>query len=111
MASKYVDMKQNDHKNWVDEVLDSMGHVGKADAPDGLLSKIEAKLYEQPIKAKRIPLRIVSLAAASIALLIFLNAMLLSKQPNMSVQKTKQDGMESVIQYYGLSDQGVNYGI
>lgn len=106
-------MKQNDHKNWVDEVLGSMGHVGKADAPDGLLSKIEAKLYEQPIKAKRIPLRTVSLAAASIALLIFLNAMLLSKQPNIGVgvQKAKQDGMESVIQYYGLSDQGVNYGI
>lgn len=104
-------MKQNDHTNWVDEVLDSMGHVGKADAPDGLLSKIEAKLYEQPIVVKRIPLRTVSLAAASIALLIFLNAMLLSKQPNTVMHKGKQDGMESVIQYYGLSDQGVNYGI
>lgn len=98
-------MEQMDKNQWIEEVLNSAENIHKVDPSHKVWSKIQGRLSK-----KTISLRTVYAAAAGIALLIFANTMLLTKQADRQ-EPNAHNGMESVIDYYGLDDQDLNYGI
>lgn len=96
-----------DEKNkWIEEIIGA-GGVHRAQPPADLFHKIEQKIAGTYPVAKTIPLRAVSVAAASIVLLVALN-ILVTLKSNQVKPQYKGDGMQQVAEYYGLTD---NYGI
>jgi hypothetical protein len=99
-------MKRKGDNMRFDEILNSMEGAGRAQAPEGLFRKIEQRLQGKFPVVKTIPLRMVSLAAASILLLLAINVFIASE--NKTTAHQKQDGMQGLVEYYGFTD---NYGI
>jgi len=95
-------MPKMEKDKWVDGIMDSFDGLERAAPPGTLLHKIEQKLGEKVSYARTIPLRTVSLAAASILLLLAVNVYLLREQP--SADKGNENEVESVIEYYGLDN-------
>ena len=91
----------------IEEIINSTGGVQRAQPPDDLFRKIEQKITGSFSKARTIPLRTVSAAAASILLLLALNVFIALKR-NDAKPQYKGDGMQQVAEYYGLTD---NYAI
>lgn len=98
-------MKGNGNNMELDDIINSMAGAWRAQPPAGLFSKIEQRLHERFPVVKAIPLRTVSLAAASILLLLAINIFIASKETG---NKRGQDSMQGLVEYYGLTD---NYGI
>ena len=97
-----------DEKNkWIEEIIGSAGNAHRAHPPADLFHKIEQKLAGTLTVVRTIPLRTVSVAAASILLLAALN-ILVTLKSNQAKPQYKGDGMQQVAEYYGLTD---NYGI
>lgn len=101
-------MSEMDKNMWVDDVLKSTEGMKRAQPSSKLFAKIEQKLDEGITYAKRVPLRTVGLAAASIVLLVAINITTLGKrqQPDKQAQKAP---VETVIEYYGLNEELINY--
>jgi hypothetical protein len=96
-------MEQGKNKR-VDEVLSSLEGMQRAEAGDFLFGKIEYKLTLPYLGARTIPLRTVSLAAASVLLLLALNLFTVTKR-----QQVKTDPLQELVNEYGLTDKG--YGL
>ena len=97
-------MNKMDKEQWVDDALEQAQQMGRALPPDSLFRKIEQKLAEGVQYAKTVPVRTVSLAAAAIALLVVLNYYVLQNPK----QQQSAGGVDDVIEYYGLNDNGIN---
>ncbi len=93
---------------WIDKVMDSTAGMQRAEPADGLFHKIEQKVAGTVAYARTVPLRTVSLAAASIVLLVVVNVFMLTNT-------TRNDGVnpkshvETVVDYYGLNENGINF--
>lgn len=98
-------MKQLKKDNWIDEVIVAGDSIRRVAAPEGLFNKIERKLSTVPV-VRAIPLRTVSLAAASILLLLAINILAASGYKQKHAEQS--DKVQAIAEYYGLTD---NYGI
>ena len=78
-------------ENWINEILDSADGLRKATPDTSLFSRIEARISE-----KELPTKTVWLAAASIAVLIFLN--LAAIRGNAEKQREAKDGLFTLMQ-------------
>lgn len=97
-----------DKNKWIDDVMNSTDGMSRATPRDGLLRKIEQRMEEGVIYAKQVPMRTVSLAAASIVLLVAVNIALLNTRP-VSGKSQKNTPIETVVEYYGLNEEPLNY--
>lgn len=102
-------MENNREKRWLDDVMDSTDGMRRASPLDSLFHKIEQKLEQGAAYAKRVPLTTVSMAAASIALLICLNVTMLKNSRGAAEQTKESEPVETVIAYYGLSEESINF--
>ena len=93
-------MPKMEKDKWIDGIMDSFDGLERATPPGTLLHKIEQKLGGK--YGRIIPLRTVSLAAASILLLLAVNVYLLREQP--AAEMANENGVEAVIEYYGLDN-------
>lgn len=93
---------------WIDEVMDSLDGMQRATPKDALFSQIEGKLARGIAVARKVPLQTVSLAAASIILLVMLNVFMLRSGAKKAIVKS-DSSIETVVEYYGLNEQTINY--
>ena len=93
---------------WIDEAMESATGISRATPPDTLFRKIEQKVSGTVAYARTVPLRTVSLAAASIVLLVVLNVYMLRNTAKHE-QKTQVSQVETLVDYYGLNDNGINF--
>ena len=100
-------MEKTSKEKWIDKVMDSTAGLQKAMPQDGLFHSIEEKVSNTVSYARTVPLRTVSLAAASIVLLVAVNLYMLSNDTQKS-NITEQSRVETVVEYYGLNDNGIN---
>ena len=100
-------MENDMQKRRIDDVLDSIEGIQRANAPESLFAAIEQHI---DANVKRvIPIRTVMAAAASIMLLLSVNVYLLSNTSN--AESLSNSDMKSVIEYYELGEQSVNFNI
>lgn len=102
-------MDNNGENRWIDEVLTSTDGMQKASPSDSLFFRIEQRQGQGITYAKRVPLTTVSMAAASIALLVVINVTMLKNSPKAAEQERKTAPLETVIDYYGLNEETVNF--
>lgn len=95
-------MPKMEKDKWIDGIMDSFDGLERATPPGTLLHKIEQKLAGSISYARTIPMRTVSLAAASILLLLAVNFYMLREQP--ATDRANKSGVEAVIEYYGLDN-------
>lgn len=95
-------MPKMEKDKWIDGIMDSFDGLERATPPGTLLHKIEQKLARSVSYTRNIPMRTVSLAAASILLLLAVNIYLLREQPG--TEKANNNRVEAVIEYYGLDN-------
>lgn len=92
-----------DKKKWIDDVLASTDGMSKARPERDLFLGIEDKMQFR--KKQVIPLKTVSLAAASIALLILVNILLvLGDKSTDNKRMFGKNDVDQVIEYYGLTE-------
>ncbi len=90
---------------WVEGVMGSLQGIDRALPGDALFSKIEQKLEAGLPVTKLVPIRMVTYAAACIAILLVLNLTLLKGYKNNATHHG--DNLNAVIEYYGLTnDEG-----
>lgn len=100
LTSKYAKMDKN---KWIEEVLNSTEGMSKAMPKRDLFVGIEQKLNRG--YKKTVPLRTVSLVAASILLLVTVNVMvLLSGDDKGHSVVVQQPNQETMAEYYGLTE-------
>ena len=100
LTTKYAKMDKN---KWIEEVLNSTEGMSKAVPERDLFVGIEQKLKRG--NKNIVPLRTVSLVAASILLLVAVNvAMLLSGDDKGSSVVAQQPNQETMAAYYGLTE-------
>ena len=89
-------------EKWIEDILQTPRHIQPVRVNPFLATRVEAALREnvQPASASRLPLRWVYVSAAAMAALLVLNV-LAWKRP----APEKQNGIQSVMQEYGWSNQ------
>jgi hypothetical protein len=99
-------MAENSKNKRVEDILNSLEGIQPARADDFLFGKIANKIKEPFTATRVIPLRTVSVAAASILLLLALNVLMLSKKHEQKAPSG--DPMQQLVDYYGLNEnQGI----
>lgn len=98
-------MKEDDNNIGPEQIIQSMDGALRAQPPVGMFYKIEQRLKEGYGIITIIPLRTVSLAAASILLLLAINIIIAITSHE---RQDKADNVQQLAEYYGLTD---NYGI
>ncbi len=100
-------MKKDRQEQFVDDILNSMEGMQRAEAPHALFHSIEQRIEAN---AKHIiPLRTVWAAAASILLLLTINVYLvLGSSVKSSPAQPSDANMNSVIEYYQLEDEAIS---
>lgn len=93
---------------WVDKVIDSTSGMQKAVPSDGLFHKIEQRVSVTASYVRTVPLRTVSLAAASIILLVVANIFMLGNTAQQG-KITEKSKVDIVVDYYGLNENIINY--
>jgi|GEM_PF-2962786 len=101
-------MEKEPKDSWIDKVMESTAGMQKAVPADGLFHKIEQKLSDTVVYARTVPLRTVSMAAASIILLVVANVYILGNTAN-DTNVIEKSPVESVVEYYGLNENGINF--
>lgn len=96
-----------DKNKWIDETMNSTDGMQRATPSDDLFSRIEQRIAAGVSIVRTVSLRTVSMAAASIVLLVAANIFML--QSNVKEETTQKDGVETVIEYYGLNEKTINY--
>lgn len=100
-------MEKTSKDKWIDKVMESTANMQQAVPQDSLFYKIEQKVSNTVSYARTVPLRTVSLAAASIVLLVAVNLYMLRNDTQKS-NVNEQSGVETIVEYYGLNDNGIN---
>jgi hypothetical protein len=95
----------SDTTKWIDEAMNSLDGMRPAQPPRSLFDHIERRIQNGVAVAKTIPLYKVSLAAASILLLLALNIFVASKTKHAT--QGQQDEVQSLAEYYGFTDKGM----
>lgn len=99
-------MQDMGKEQWIDGIINSTEGMQRAQPPVSVLHKIEQRLGGSP--ARVVPLRTVSLAAASILLLVMANLFVIRHQEN-NIGKSGQSSVDAVIDYYGLDNNKTLY--
>lgn len=92
-------------KKQIDEIIDSVQGIAPAHPDDQVLDGILMRIRKGKKTIELIPQRTVSLAAACILLLILANVYFIVQDKKAPVAIHQQDGMQSIISYYGLTEQ------
>jgi len=85
-----------------ERILHSLDGMERASAPSHLFHKIEQRLHTIIEKGRTVPLRTVSLAAASLLLLAAINILMISH--SHKAKQPKGDAMQQLVNYYGLNE-------
>jgi hypothetical protein len=99
-------MNRDQNKNSVEDIMRSTEGMRRAVPDASLFNRIEARLAERYPVVKVIPLRTVSLAAASLLLLVLANLYMVKHTSNAP---SGNDSIQTLVNYYGFTDNG--YGI
>ena len=97
-------MIENDKNREIDNILNSIQGMQRAVPDDTVFSRIGSKISGGRI----IPLRTISLAAASVLLLVVVNVLALQHKTEKK-QPANNDEMQELVSYYGLTNNP--YGI
>ncbi len=95
-------MKNKEQNCRYEQAMNSLGSMQRAVAPDGMFAKIQARLQYVNQHVRVIPVYKVSLAAASLLLLLALNLYLVSR--NDKTGGKPEATIQNVTSYYGLTD-------
>ncbi|AEI47882.1 hypothetical protein [Runella slithyformis] len=87
-------------KEWIEEVLNSTQKLQRAEAPEGLWHKVEARVKNEAKVIALVPTRTIWLAAASIGVLVVLNWFALRSYRETSERVSP---VESLIEQYQLN--------
>ncbi len=79
---------ERNKENWIDDVLNSAGSINRISADEQLFLNINSRLSGRVQQIKAVPVKTVWLAAASLALLIALNLVLLNRSESMKTNAT-----------------------
>lgn len=97
----------SDMNKWINEAMNSLDGMQPAPPRGSVFDRIERRLQNGIVATKTIPLYKVSLAAASILLLLALNIFVASKTTQ---REPRQDEVQNLAEYYGLTDKSM-FGI
>jgi len=95
-----------DKKDWINDVMNSLDSIKPAEADPFLYTKVISKINSK--KTDYIPMKIVWLAAASFALLIAVNFMLIKPVKSMS-QNSVKDVKDLAKGFQLLNENSINY--
>lgn len=95
-------MKNIDQHDRFENALDSLQGMQRATAPPGLLEQIQRRVHQTGKQIQLIPAYKVSLAAASLLLILALNVYLLTNSNKN--EPIGQDAVAHAADYYGLTD-------
>lgn len=96
-------MDRQHKEQWIEEVLDSTSGMMPATPQRELYAGIRARLDRKvTIAGRTIPMRVVYAAAACFVVLLGLNLLTILRKPAV-----QQGGMNEVIEYYQLNDNGI----
>ncbi|RYD57072.1 MAG: hypothetical protein EOP56_09715 [Sphingobacteriales bacterium] len=98
-------------KKQIDEIIDSINSIDPVQPRDRVLDEIMMRIKTGKRAIELMPMRTVSMAAASILLLILANIYFVVQDKKAPVALQHEDAMQSVISYYGLSEQGTILGL
>ena len=99
-------MQDMGKEQWIDGIINSTEGMQRAQPAASVLHRIEQHLGGNT--ARVVPLRTVSLAAASILLLVMANLFVI-KNRESDIRKTGQSSVDVVIDYYGLDNNKTLY--
>lgn len=102
-------MPEMDKEKWIDGIINSTDGMQHAAPSSAVFQKIEQRIASTIHLAKTVPLYKVTLAAASIILLVVLNLFLVIEQKPDTAPAT--NSTDAVIEYYGLTDDKIVPGL
>lgn len=102
-------MPEMDKEKWIDGIINSTDGMQQAAPSAAVYQKIEHRIADTITRVKTIPLYKVTLAAASIILLVVLNLFLVTEQKPDAAPAT--NSADAVIEYYGLTDDKIVPGL
>ncbi len=101
---------ENRHK-WIEDVLNSTEGMSRAQPSGKLFTSIEQQLNNAREVARKVPMRTVLVAAASVVVLVVANVFMLSDVQVEKQRVPQRDETEAIIKYYGLNDNGISRAI
>lgn len=102
-------MPEMDKEKWIDGIINSIDGIQQAAPSVAVFQKIEQRIAVNITHVKTIPLYKVTLAAASIILLVVLNLFFVTEQKPDAIPTT--NSADAVIEYYGLTDDKIVPGL
>ncbi len=101
-------MDNNKFNNWVEDVLNSTEGGVRANAPDGLLRKLEQRI-NKVAEVRIIPLHWVTAAAACVLLLLTIN--IYTAKKHTAIPHGQADQMSELVRYYDIMNDDETAGL
>lgn len=104
-------MESESRHKWIEDVLNSTEGMSRAQPSGKLFASIEQQLNNAREVARKVPMRTVLAAAASVVVLVVANVFILSDVQVEQQRVPQRDETEAIIKYYGLNDNGISRAI
>lgn len=104
-------MESENRHTWIEEVLNSTEGMSRAQPSGKVFASIEQRLNNARELVRKVPVRTVLAAAASILILLAANVFILTDVQVEKSSTPQKDETEAIIKYYDLTDNGINRAI